>query len=106
MPLSVMTQKLPSGIVLMPEWPCKGWPLNGTDMPVGRSADLPMMLPIAVDLAAGRVFAGRAQILRRIFRRFEKGGRRQHGVTDELRRKLLIGDGRADQRGTRQRHGN
>src|ERR1700738_1813588 len=47
MPLSVITQNEPSGIVLMPEWPCSGWPLKGSDTPVGRSKDLPITLPIA-----------------------------------------------------------
>ena len=47
MPLSVSTQKLPSGIVLMPEWPCSGCPLNGIETPVGRSSDLPITVPIA-----------------------------------------------------------
>ena len=29
------------GISLMPEWPCSGWPLNGSDTPVGRSEVCP-----------------------------------------------------------------
>ena len=41
------TQNEPSGIALMPEWPCSGWPLNGSDTPVGRSLDLPITLPMA-----------------------------------------------------------
>ena len=32
---------------LMPEWPWMGWPLNGSDTPVGRPADLPSTEPIA-----------------------------------------------------------
>jgi len=47
MPLSVMTQKVPSGIFLMPEWPWSGWPLNGSETPVGRSKDLPITVPSA-----------------------------------------------------------
>ena len=46
-PLSVMIQKLPSGIVLMPEWPWIGWPLNGSLTPVSRSNDLPITVPSA-----------------------------------------------------------
>ena len=38
-PLSVITQKLPSPIALMPEKPCNGWPLNGVETPVRRGAD-------------------------------------------------------------------
>ncbi len=45
-PLSVSSQKLPSAMRLMPEWPCTGWPWNGSDTPVGRPADLPSTLPI------------------------------------------------------------
>src|SRR6185436_8335410 len=47
MPLSVTTQNSPLPIDLMPEWPCSGWPLNGSDTPVGRSYDLPITLPTA-----------------------------------------------------------
>src|SRR4029077_1155841 len=47
MPLSVITQNEPSGITLMPEWPCSGWPLHRSDTPVGRPQDLPITLPIA-----------------------------------------------------------
>src|SRR5712672_2790474 len=47
MPLSVITQNDPSAMTLMPEWPCSGWPLNGSDRPVGRSLDLPITLPMA-----------------------------------------------------------
>jgi hypothetical protein len=47
MPLSVSTQKLPSGMVLMPEWPWAGWPGMGRPMPVGRSKDMPGTLPMA-----------------------------------------------------------
>ena len=46
-PLSVSIQKLPSGIFLMPECPCKGWPWNGKNMPVGRPADSPSTVPAA-----------------------------------------------------------
>ena len=45
-PLSVSIQKVPSAILLIPEWPCMGWPLKGKPMPVGRSEDLPSTLPI------------------------------------------------------------
>ena len=44
-PLSVRIQKLPSAMCLMPEWPCSGWPRNGSETPVGRPADRPSMLP-------------------------------------------------------------
>src|ERR1044072_6036453 len=47
MPLSAITQNSPLPIDLMPEWPCSGWPLNGSDTPVGRSYDLPITLPTA-----------------------------------------------------------
>ena len=52
-PLSVITQKLPSAVALMPEKPCIGWPLNGVETPVRRGADagemydVPGMVPIA-----------------------------------------------------------
>lgn len=45
-PLSVSTQKLPSAMCLMPEWPCSGWPLKGSDTPVGRLFDWPSTAPI------------------------------------------------------------
>ena len=46
-PLSVMIQKVPSSIFLMPEWPCSGWPLKGTEIPVGRPAESPSTVPSA-----------------------------------------------------------
>ena len=44
-PLSVMIQKVPSAMCLMPEWPCSGWPLKGSDTPVGRPNDRPGTVP-------------------------------------------------------------
>src|SRR5258706_11835798 len=41
-----MTQRLPSCIALMPENPCRGWPLNGVETPVGRGADLSEMYDV------------------------------------------------------------
>src|SRR6266478_2709960 len=41
-----MTQRLPSCIALMPENPCRGWPLNGVETPVGREADLSEMYDV------------------------------------------------------------
>jgi hypothetical protein len=53
--LSVSTQKLPSGIALMPEKPCTGCPLNGSDTPVGRGADLSERNEVpAIDSGASR----------------------------------------------------
>lgn len=46
-PLSVRIQKLPSSIFLMPEWPCTGCPLKGSETPVPRPADRPSTLPSA-----------------------------------------------------------
>ena len=46
-PLSVITQKVPSAIFLMPEWPWTGWPRNGYFTAVGRPNDLPSTEPAA-----------------------------------------------------------
>ena len=63
-PLSVSSQKLPSAMRLMPEWPCTGWPSKGRLMPVGRPADKPITEPsfstrwAVVNLPAWRRSAG------------------------------------------------
>ena len=44
-PLSVRIQNVPSAMCLMPEWPCSGWPLKGSDTPVGRALESPSTLP-------------------------------------------------------------
>ena len=46
-PLSVRIQNEPSAMRLMPEWPCAGWPWNGSAIPVSRPPDWPMTLPTA-----------------------------------------------------------
>src|SRR6266700_1859359 len=59
-PLSVITQKVPSGIALIPEKPCIGCPLNGEDTPVGRGADAGEMYeaPGIVPTASVRLHSG------------------------------------------------
>ena len=55
-PLSERLQKVPSGIVLMPEKPCIGWPSKGSDRPVKRTPSLPGTVPSAsVRLRSGVV---------------------------------------------------
>ena len=99
-PLSVITQKVPSGIALMPEKPCIGWPLNGVETPVRRGADwgemydVPGMVPIASTRRhSGPVYLPAiANDFGRILRRIQRDRQsRQHGMAGERRRKLLLG---------------
>ena len=92
---------MPSDIVLMPEWPCIGWPLNGSDTPVARSKDLPITEPSASTRLPVVYLPEVLQIGRRIRRRVDEGLGRQHGMAGEdgrklLGRRLLLGEGRCD----------
>src|SRR6266478_1286204 len=93
-----MTQRLPSCIALMPENPCRGWPLNGVETPVGRGADLSEMydVPGIVPTASMRRQSGLVYLPETANvagASLGGGSGRQIRVPHELGRELLLGRG-------------